>query len=169
MAHSAKYSLGLSKIEFATILGTGGTGTSWSALGQTGQDSCVLSTDDPEITEFFCEESDTAVVTSSKAGKTTLKFNVIDPDIETLTTLMGGTSSGTAPSRVWNAPATLPTIEKSIKITPKQGFASVVIPRASIVAKLNTTFGKKDLLKVEVTATVLTPTLAGVDSILIAE
>lgn len=169
MAHSAKYTLGLSKIEIGDIAGDGGMGTVLAILGQTSEDSCVLSTDEPSVTEHFIEESDTAVVTSQKEGKTTLKFAIADPDIDTLSGLLGGTVTGTAPARIWKAPATLPVIEKSIKVTPKQGFASISIARASISAKLNSTFSKKTLFKIEVTATVLTPTKAGEPKIAIAE
>lgn len=169
MAHSAKYTLGLTKIEFADQLGDGSTGTSWSTLGQTLEGTCVMATDDPEITEFYVEESDTAVVTSSKEGKTTLKFSIADPDPDTLVSLLRGTVTGVAPSRVWNAPATLVAVEKSIKVTPKQGFSAFTMPRMSVLAKTNATFGKKNLFVLEVTATLLTPTKANLSKMLIAE
>jgi hypothetical protein len=169
MAHSAKYTLGLTTIQFSAIASDGGVGTSFSTLGQTYENTCVLATDDPETTEFFIEESDTPVVSSSKEGKTTLKFSVADPDIDTLTELLGGTVTGVSPNRVWKAPATLPTVERSIKLTPKQGFANFTIARASISAKMNSTFSKKNLFLIEVTATVLTPTKALEAKLTIAE
>lgn len=169
MAHSPKYTLGLSKIEIGDILPDGGMGTSLSQWGYTSEGGVVVATDDPEVTEFFIEESDTAVVTSSKEGKTTLKWSIPDADHETLANTMGGTVTGTTPNRTWKAPDALPTIEKSIKITPKQGFGSYNVARASIVCKQSATFSNKTLFAIEVTATVLLPTKSGEPKITITE
>lgn len=62
----------------------------------------------------------------------------------------------------WGAPATFQAVEQSMKIIWKNG-AWVKIPRASISAKLNMSFKKSGLTQIDVTATVLQPTKAGVD------
>lgn len=160
MAHSSVYTYGLTKVEFADILSDGGIGTAWTQYGLTAEDSFSMTEEDPTITDKSVEESDTPVVTITKEGKTTVKFNIADADIETLYNLKGGTITGTSPSRTWAKAATLPIIEKSIKITPKEGFSAIRIPRASISAKLNSTLSKKDLMVVEVTCTMLVPTKA---------
>lgn len=154
---------GLSKIEIATILGDGSTGTTWATIGYTYEDSCKLTSEDPSTKEFYAEETDAAVATISKAGKVTLTFSLMDCDPDALVTVFGGTATGTTP-KTWNAPASIPTIEKSIKITPKSGL-TIVIPRASITAKFNSQFGRNNLFLVDITGTVLAPTKAGLASI----
>ena len=169
MAHSAKYTYGLEKIEFAPILGDGGIGTTWTQYGLTAEDTFSMAEEDPTTTDLYVEESDTPVVSIVKEGKTTITFNIADPDIETLYNLKGGTTSGSAPNRIWEKADTLPTLELSVKITPKEGFTAIRIPRASVSAKLNSTLSKKTLLVLEVTCTILTPTKSGTKSIYIDE
>lgn len=161
MAHVSKYSYGLEKIEFAPILGDGGIGTTWTQYGLTAEDSFTMAEEDPAVTDMKVEEFDAPVVTISTEGKTTITFSVADPDIETLFNLKGGTITGTSPSRVWGKADTLPTIEMSVKITPKEGFTAIRVPRASISAKINSTLNKKSLMVIEVTCTVLVPTKSG--------
>lgn len=155
--------LGLSSIEVAPILGDGSIGTAWTGLCLTYEDSCSMSEEDPTTQEFYCEESDDPVVSSTKRGKLTLNFSVMDADPDALVNLLGGTTSGTSPV-VWESPDLIPVIERSIKITPKQGL-TFKIPRASISAKLNSQFSKKGLFLIDVVATVLKPTLTGLPRI----
>lgn len=169
MSHVSKYTYGLEKIEFAPILGDGGIGTTWTQYGLTAEDTFSMAEEDPTTTDQYVEESDTPVVSIVKEGKTTITFNVADPDIETMYNLKGGTISGSSPSRIWEKADTLPTIEMSVKISPKEGFTAIRIPRASVSAKLNSTLSKKTLLVIEVTCTVLVPTKSGTKSIYIDE
>lgn len=169
MSHTSQYSFGLSTIKIGDILGDGGMGTTLNVLGQTAEDTCELVNDDPETTEFYVEESDDPVVQISKAGKSTLKLTVADPDIETLETLFGGTTIGETPNRVWHYPATIPTIEKSIEVTPANGFTKFNFPRCSMTAKFNSKFSKKTLFQIEVTALLLTPTKAGLTKMYVNE
>ena len=147
--------LGLSKIEVGDIGADGGMGTSLSTLGLTYQDTCTMTQDDAETTEHYAEELDDPVVSISKAGKTNFAFSIMNADVDTLVKLLGGKKNGTS----WEAPATLPTIEKSVRITPQQGL-KFEIPRMKLVAKINATFSKSGILLLEVTGTVLAPTLA---------
>jgi len=160
----AKYTIGVSSITVGAIAGDGGPGTTLAALGLTMEDSCKLTQDDPTTTEFFAEEQDAAVFTKSKGGAIKLTFQVMDPDTDTLVALFGGSAPGTTPNKTWNMPATIPTIEKTVKVTPSEGM-TVMIPRGSIVAKLNGDFSKKALFVIDVTVTALTPTKSGVGPI----
>lgn len=151
---------GLASISIAAILGDGGIGTSWSTLGYTEQGSCKLVEDDPDETEFIPEEIDTPVASIYKGGKINLEFNIIDPIATTLETLMGGTASGSSPSRVWTSASTKTSVYKSVKIVPTDGY-TVTICRAKITAKIDAEFSSKNILKVNVKATVMTPEKAG--------
>ena len=133
-------------------------GTSLAALGYTYKDSCSLVTADPETTEHFAEEADDPIVSIDKGGKTTLSFQIMDPDVEVLATLLGGTADGT--SGTWSAPNSNPVVEKSVKITPEQGLY-FEIPRMKLTAKINEKFSKSGILLIDVVGTVLTPKKEG--------
>jgi hypothetical protein len=152
--------LGLTKIEIGDILPDGSMGTTLSQIGYTDKDSCVFSSEDPQETEIEVEEVDDAIDIITKGGKKTLKFTLADPDETALALLMGGEGVATPGAESYTAPATFPIIEQSIKVTPNKGLI-LSIPRARIVAKWSGNFSKTANLKVEVVATVMTPTKSG--------
>lgn len=151
--------LGLAKIELGDPAADGGMGTVLATLGYTYEDTCKMATDDPEITEFYAEEVDDPVVIKSKKGKTTLNFSIMNPGIDTLVSVLGGTKSGEAPNEVWNAPAQIPTINQSVKVTPDEGLA-ISIPNGYLTGKINGDFSRKGLFMIDVSIQVLTPTKA---------
>lgn len=150
--------LGLSK-----ILGKVGeptalnfTETGYTAFGLTYEDTCKMSQEDPEVTEFYAEEEDDPVETVEKQGKITFSFSIMNPDLPVLKRLFGG---GIA-SDVWSYPDAVNTVEESIIILPKKGL-KFQVPRMRLVAKINGEFSKKGLLLIEVTGTVMKPTTSG--------
>lgn len=151
--------IGLTKIELGAILESGGMGTTLAELGLTYQDSCKLTEEDSEDTEFYSEENEDPEYIKSKRGKRTLEWQCMNPDADTLALILGGTATGTP--KVWEAPTSLETIEKSIKITLEDGFATIEIPRAKINAKINHEISKKGIMLIDIKATILTPELAG--------
>jgi hypothetical protein len=155
------YTIGLASIEVGDIAADGGMGQSLAQLGLTYQDTCKMTTEDPETTDFYAEEVDDPVFSMSRAGKTTFAFSIMNPELVTLQKLMGGTITGTGDAAKWSPPDTMPIIEQSVRITPQQGL-KYEIPRLKIVAKVNAEFSKKALLLVEVVGTVLKPTKAGI-------
>ena len=124
------------------------------------QDSCVFASEDPQETEIEVEEVDDPIDIITLGGKKTLKFTLADPDETALALLMGGTGVATPGSESYTAPDTFPITEKSIKVTPTKGLI-LSIPRARIVAKFNGVFSKSANFKVDVVATVMTPTKSG--------
>lgn len=150
------FTIGLEKIEFGDIEEDGGLATSFAALGKTQRDSLTVSTEDPEITEFLSEESDTPEDTNETPGATTIDFILMDPDATVFEKLFGGTADGEA----WSAPSQATKLEQSIKITPRKGLV-YTFPRASVVTKLNASFGRTEVSGLQVTATVLQPTKEG--------
>lgn len=152
--------LGLTKIEIGDIETDGSMGTTLTQIGYTDKDSCVFSSEDPTETEIEVEEIDDPIDIITKGGKKTLKFTLADPDETALALLMGGEADTTLGAETYTAPNTFPVIEKSIKVTPKKGLI-ISIPRARISAKWTGNFSKTNNLKIEVTATVMTPTKSG--------
>jgi len=153
------YTLGLAKIEIGDIGADGGMGQSLSVIGQTLEGTCNVKQDDPETNDFYAEELDDPVVSISKRGKTTLAYSVMNPDLTTLQKLFGGTVSGTGATAKWNAPAQLPVIEKSVRVTPQMGLIWE-FPRMKINAKINGQFSRKNIFVIEVTGTALQPSKA---------
>ena len=158
------FTLGLSKIEVGDIAQDGGMGQTLASLGYTYQDTAQLVTNDPTTTDFYAEEVDDPVVSIARAGLININWSLMNPSPDDMVTLFGGTASKSVQTLtdndVWEAPDTLPTIEKSVKVTPLQGLAFSV-PRMRLQAKLNGNFSKSAMLLVEITGTVLAPTKSG--------
>ena len=159
------YTLGLASIEVGDIAADGGMGENLTSLGYTYQDTAQMTTNDPATTDFYAEEVDDPVLSISRAGTIQFKWSLMNPSVETLQTLMGGTikktGEGAEEHDTWEAPDVLPTIEKSVKITPLQGL-KFAVPRLRIVAKLNGNFSKTGMVLVEVTGTVMKPEKEGI-------
>ena len=146
--------LGLSKILGKAGEPTAGdfVETGYTPFGLTYEDTCKMSQDDPETTEFYAEEEDDPVESIDKQGKITFAFSIMNPDITTLTRLFGGTVA----SDVYAYPDTVSTVEESVIIKPRKGLMFQV-PRMKLVSKINGEFSKKGLLLIEVAGTVLKP------------
>ena len=159
------FTLGLSKIETADIPNDGSMASDndLSQLGLTNQNSATLNMEVPEETEFMAEEKDDPVLISKKAGAVTVEFDLMNPSPEDMVTLMGGTASKSSESLTendqWEPPTEVPTIERAVKVTPKQGFG-IAIPRANITATFGGTYTKTELMLVHVVAKVMAPTSA---------
>lgn len=131
--------------------------TGYTPFGLTYEDTCNMSQDDPETTEFYAEEEDDPVEITEKQGKITFAFSIMNPDLTTLTRLFGGTVA----SDVYAYPDTVSTVEESVIIKPRKGLMFQV-PRMKLVSKINGEFSKKGLLLIEVTGTVLKPQTTGI-------
>jgi len=146
--------IGLAKIEVGNKGVNGAMGTPLATIGNTAEGTCTIETADPEITEFFVEEKDGPIHTAIKQGQTTITFQLAAPDLAQCQAVFGGTydeEEGT-----WKYPTSASIIEKSVKITPKEGLI-FEIPRAKLAAKFTGQFGRSDTLKVEVVVTVMQP------------
>jgi hypothetical protein len=160
--------LGLSKIEVGTIANDGDIASTFEQLGYTYQDSCTMTQDDPEVNEFYAEEEDDPVAAISKGGKINFAFSLMNPSPEALVSLMGGTASKSVQTLddndTWEAPNSITQVEKSVRITPVQGYR-IDVPRMKLNAKINAEFKKSGIFLVDVSGTVLVPTKSGVKKI----
>lgn len=154
MAYTGKVAMGLSKIEVGTPV-SGGEATSYATLGYTDPDSCTLDTEDPETTDINAEETDDPIYSISKGGKSTLNFNVLNPDTTTLTKMLGGTVDQTTSD--WEAPTQLTQPELSVKITMESGHI-FRFPRVKFFCKYSGSFGKSEPIKLACIGSVLIPT-----------
>lgn len=154
MAYTGKVAMGLSKIEVGTPV-SGGVATSFETLGYTDPDSCTIDTEDPEVTDVNAEEVDDPIYSISKAGKTNLNFNVLNPETSVLKKMMGGEVDNT--THVWTAPSSLTQPELSVKITSETGHV-FTFPRVKFTCKYGGTFGKSEPVKLTCAGVVLIPT-----------
>lgn len=156
------YTLGLSKIEVGAIAADGGMGTTLDTLGYTYQDTCKMTQEDPETTDHYAEEVDDPVVSTSRGGKTNFNFSLMNPSVVVMADLLGGKATeGTGSTQdKWEAPDKIPTVEKSVRITPEQGL-KFEIPRMKLVSKINADFSKKGILLIEIAGQVMQPSKAG--------
>lgn len=128
----------------------------YTVYGLTYEDTCTMSQDDPETTEFYAEEEDDPVEITEKQGKITFAFSIMNPDLDTLKRFFGGEVA----SDIYAYPDTVATIEESVIILPRKGL-KFQVPRMKLNAKINGEFSKKGLLLLEVKGTVLKPKTAG--------
>lgn len=152
---------GLVGIKLGDLAADGGPATTLVKLGNTMQDSCSLIDADPESTDFFAEEFDLPMFSKNKQGARKLSFQIMDPDVDVLAKVFGGTVTGTT-TKVWNAPVKMPTIEQTVEITMESGFDKLTINRGSVTAKINSQIGKKNIFLVDITVVALQPIKAGV-------
>lgn len=154
---AALVTLGLSKILGKNTEPSAGdfAETGYTAFGLTYQDTCTMQQEDPETTEFYAEEEDDPIEISERQGKIVFKFSIMNPTLDTLTRLFGGTTA----SSIYAHPDVVGNVEESLIIVPKKGL-KFQIPRAKLVSKINGEFSKKGLFLVDVTATVLKPNTA---------
>lgn len=130
--------------------------TDYKVFGLTYEDTCKMSQEDPETTEFYAEEEDDPVETVEKQGKITFTFSIMNPDLDTLKRLFGGEVA----SDVWSYPDVVSSVEESVIIIPRKGL-KFQVPRMKLTSKINGEFSKKGLLLIEVTGTVMKPKTTG--------
>lgn len=155
--------IGLTSIVLGPIAGNGGMGTVLTQIGDTVEGTPTYTVEDPTKVDFPTEESDTPYYsTVTKQGKESFTWQSYQFDADTLVRLFGGTKA-VGPPETWSAPASVPEIEQSMRITWKNG-GSVDYPRVKLTAKKLASFKKGEPSKLEITADILQPTLAGTPS-----
>lgn len=112
--------------------------TDYKVFGLTYEDTCKMSQEDPETTEFYAEEEDDPVETVEKQGKITFTFSIMNPDLDTLKRLFGGEVA----SDVWSYPDVVSSVEESVIIIPRKGL-KFQVPRMKLTSKLTESSARK--------------------------
>ena len=128
-------------------------GNNWKDLGDVYQDTCSFVDKDATITEHKSETSSKKIVMKTKEGSD-LVFSIMDPSKQERADFEGGTYD--AQAKTYTEPETAEQIEMAFVIVPDAG-DTLLIPCASVSAKKNTTYSKKGITLLDVTAN---PTLA---------
>lgn len=150
------YQVLISAIKVGNIASDGGVATAFASLGNTRKDTLTFNTTQPTKQKVFVEEQDSPILNvTTEAGSTTMSWSLVDWDSDVLVDLWGGA----VVDDQWQEPATLPTVEKSLRIEPRQG-KPFIFPRCEITAQIEyDTTGK--IFQIAVTAEKLAPTLVG--------
>lgn len=158
-----KRSLGVASIQIGDIAADGGVATSFSSLGVIYKDTASIEQESGEEILHEAEEIDDPVELVVYKGKTKIAWGIIDFTAATIVKVLGGTVSGVEPAAIWQAPDTASIIEKSVKVTSKNG-VTFTYPRVSLKARVSYKLGKSGIAQVLIEGTVLQPTKAGTKS-----
>ncbi len=152
----SKVNIGVAHIKIGAIHTDGGMGQVLAKLGDTSEGTCKLNFADGEETKFFVEEHDNPIHIENTQGEITIEFEVPEYDLNTVVKVFGGSVSGTT----YKAPIAPVTIEQSLELKFRKG-VTFKFPRVSITGKFSSEVGKKNILALQVKATVLNPTKEG--------
>ncbi|MDR1454109.1 MAG: hypothetical protein LBJ01_00500 [Tannerella sp.] len=150
------YQVLINAIKVGIIASDGGVATSFAALGNTRKDTLSFNTTAPTFQKIMVEERDTPILNvMTDPGGLQMQWALTDWDADILTALWGGT----VVDEQWLEPAILPTVEKSLRIEPRQG-KPFIYPRVQLTAQIQyDTTGK--IFQIQVTADKLQPMKAG--------
>ncbi len=160
---SEKRSLGIASIMIGDIAGDGGVATTFASLGNIYKDTATIEQETGEDIVHEAEELDDPIEVIPTKGKTKISWGIVDFTAATLVKVLGGTVSGTAPADIWQAPDSASTIEKSVKVTSKNG-VTFTYPRVSLKARVSYKLAKSGIAQVLIEGTVLQPTKPGTKS-----
>lgn len=142
--------MGLKKVYIAPAGTTPGTmpanGSAWSDLGDVLADSCTLKDEDVEETVFESETSSRKITLTGKY-KTTAELTLMDPDLDMLAKMFGGTVAGTNGARKWTRPLQPEYKEWAVWLAPLDGLF-VGCPAARIIPTFDITYSSKGICQV---------------------
>jgi len=152
---------GISTIKLGTCGAAGAMGATLVAVGKIVRDSINIIFDSPQKTSVPVEDlDDPLVVLVDPSVPKKFEFETHDYDAVVMAKFFGGT----AVTGKWSAPTSYTALEQSVEITTKDidGFHEVItIPRANVVASMNTKIVRNNLAALKIECEVLTPFDAG--------
>lgn len=138
--------MGLKKIYIAPVA-TSGTmpadGSSWVDLGDVYKDTCQLVDEDVEETVHESETSNKKITLFGNYV-TNINLSLMDPDMDMLARLFGGSVTGTKPNRKWLRPRKPAVKEWAVKLIPEEGFM-VSCATVTIKPKFEITYSAKGI------------------------
>lgn len=144
--------MGLKKIYIAPSV-TDGTmpanGSDWVDLGDIYKETCQLVDEDVEETVHESETSSKKIIVFGNYS-TGVNLSLMDPNLEMLAKLFGGTIMGTNGKRKWMRPLKPAFKEWAIKLLPEEGLM-VSCAVVSIKPKFEITYSSKGICLVPLT------------------
>ena len=147
---------GIKQIAFGDIEADGGEATTYDTLGRTREGTISFNAADDQTQDINVEEQDDPVMqVITTKGTLDISYSMVDWSDDILIALLGGS----VVNNQWQAPEQSPTIEKSFKITPRDG-NPFIYPRVKVTTKVNYDSTGK-IFQLDVTCRKLKPTKAG--------
>lgn len=151
----AKYVFGLKSVKFGTPTGDATMPAVLDAFAQTVRGSMTLSETEATVQDFNVEEQDAPVEQAiTESSKLEVTWRAYDLSPAMLEIVKGG--DGTTLATTWEAPNKSTLLKLALEIETDNG-SKIQIPRANVMARIDGTVGREDMLQVEVTATALDP------------
>jgi hypothetical protein len=155
----SRYCTGIFKIEFGDIPPDGGLAASFAALGYTREGTLAFNVTDDQTQDINVEELDDPIMqTVTTKGTTDISWSQVDWDNDVMLAYFGGA----VVNNQWQAPEQSPTLEKALKITPKDG-KPFIYPRVKVTAKVNYDSTGK-IFQLDVTCRKLKPEKTGISA-----
>lgn len=148
--------LGVKELKYGVIANNAETGTATTKVNDVYQDTCTFVTKDPTTTEHKSETSKKRIIIQTKEPHE-LKFSIMDPTPAEMAAFLGGTANGT---NGYTESDEAEQINMAFEVTPVSGL-KLVVPSASVAAKINSTFSAKGITLLDVTATTTSPITYG--------
>ena len=161
-----KRALGVASIHIGDMAVDGDVSAAFASIGTIYKDTASIEQETGEEIMHEAEELDDPIEIVSTKGRTKIAWGITDFTPATLVKVLGGAATGTAPDQKWEAPDTATIIEKSVKITSKNG-VTFTYPRVSLKARISYKLAKSGIAQVLIEGTVMQPTKAGVKSCII--
>lgn len=161
-----KRALGVASIHIGDMAVDGDVSAAFASIGTIYKDTASIEQETGEEIVHDAEELDDPIEIVPTKGRTKIAWGITDFTPATLVKVLGGTVTGTAPDEKWEAPDTASIIEKSVKITSKNG-VTFTYPRVSLKARISYKLAKSGIAQVLIEGTVMQPTKTGVKSCII--
>ena len=154
--------VGISKIEYGTVVGDGSMPTSFTAeFGLLVPDSVLLTFDEPAKTDIYVEGQDAPYITIPDPNRVrSLAFRVRDLQPDTITLFFGGSVA----TNTWSAPVAETAIYYALQATSKTydtTYYVVEIPKALILASMDGKMYKTETSEMSIKADVQAVDSAG--------
>jgi hypothetical protein len=147
---------GIFGIKFGDIAADGGIATGFAALGRTREGTLAFNASDDQTQDINVEEQDDPVMqTVTTKGTLDLNWSMVDWDNDVMISVFGGQ----VVNGQWQAPDQTPTVEKSLRVEPKDGKA-FIYPRVKVTGKVNYDSTGK-IFQIDITCRKLKPNKAG--------
>lgn len=164
MAYNKKTTIGLDSVLIGPIAVDGGMSTGLVEVTSIVKGTPTITIPAPTTTEILVEDSDAPEFVTSTAGAKTLAFSTYNADATLLVDLFGGTVTGTAPNQIWNAPDSIPLVERSVRMVSKTGYQADMA-RVQLTPDMALNFQADTPGQVNITGTILKPTKAATPAI----
>lgn len=155
---------GLQEIAIGEIESDGGVSDTFVAVGYTYRESeTTITTADPTVVEYFSNESNTAIASSTTPGSTSGVFSLMKVDEDDMILFLGGTKTGlgTGPSPyIFKKGVSTPVLNRSLRITPLEG-RIMTITKVTMSAKINWDLSADGIFLIDVAWTILQPDKVG--------